>query len=264
MRTHQLNARRRRARKFQLAVRDGAHCAYCLAPFAHLKHATLDHVVPFHLLRTWSADHLVLACRPCNHAKADRFPLLIALLVIHAVDGVDAPAVHPDFRPLSTPDRSTAPVTGSGPVESGGLTVDRVDVHASTTVFTPGCWALLARLAHARHTADRTAPESGERSTFHQDVHGAHDRAHDTHGDVHGPVHHTANRTAVKSGGQGVRPTVHPGAHGAHADVHNAHERAHTPARRSSQGVREVDRSTRTHLCANPHESIRTPRRESA
>ncbi|MEW1635054.1 HNH endonuclease [Streptomyces sp. NPDC093801] len=260
-RKHVLNAGRRRTRKEQLARRHGQHCAYCRRPFADLREATLDHVAPYSLWRTWSVTALVLACQPCNTAKGNRLSLLIALLLIHTVDGVDAPAVHPDFHPPSTPDRSTTPVTGPAPVESGGLTVDRIDVHASTTVFTPGWWALLARLAHAHHTADRTAPESGERSTFHQDVHGAHDRAHDAHGDVHGPVRETVDRTAVKSGGRGGRPTVHPGAH---ADVHHAHERAHAPARRSSQGARETDRSTRTHLCANPHESIRTPRRESA
>ncbi|WP_053679340.1 HNH endonuclease [Streptomyces sp. XY66] len=257
MRTHQLNARRRRARKFQLAVRDGAHCTYCLAPFTHLRHATLDHVVPYHLLRTWSAGHLVLACRPCNHAKADRFPLLIALLLIHVVDGVDASTVHPDIHPPSTLDRSTTPTTGSAPVESGGRTVDRVDAHASTTVFTQGCWALLARLAHARQSADRTALESGGRSTVHQDVHSAHDRVHD----AHAPVHETADRTAVESGG---RSAVHPGAHGAHAHLPDAHERAQESVRRRSRGVREVERSARTRLCFNPHESIRTPRRESA
>ncbi|MEV6682393.1 HNH endonuclease [Streptomyces erythrochromogenes] len=223
MRTHQLNARRRRARKFQLAVRDGAHCAYCLAPFAHLKHATLDHVVPLRLLRTWSADHLVLACRSCNHAKADRFPLLIALLLVHTVDGVD--------------------------------------VHGSTTVFTPDSWALLARLAHARQTAVRTALESGERSIVDQGVHVAHDRTHGAHEDVSGPVRHVVDRTAVKSGGL---PPAHPTPCGAHGRAHNAHEGAHEPARRSSRAVREADRSTYTHLCASPHESIRTPRRESA
>ncbi|MFF1559802.1 HNH endonuclease [Streptomyces sp. NPDC058279] len=175
MRTHQLNARRRRARKFQLAVRDGAHCTYCLAPFAHLRHATLDHVVPFHLLRTWSAGHLVLACRPCNHAKANRFPLLIALLLIHAVDGVDASTVHPDVHPTSTLDRSTVPAGVSPLIESGGHGVDRVDVHRFVGVFTPDALRLLARLAHARQSGDRTAVESGGRSGVHQGVHRVHE-----------------------------------------------------------------------------------------
>ncbi|MGW2588285.1 HNH endonuclease, partial [Streptomyces virginiae] len=107
MRIHQLSARRRRARKYQLAIRDGAHCTYCRAPFTDLRNATLDHVVPIRLFRTWSAAHLVLACPPCNHAKADRLPLLISLLLIGSVDGVDTAAVHLGVHPTSTLDRST-------------------------------------------------------------------------------------------------------------------------------------------------------------
>lgn len=182
MRTHQLNARRRRARKFQLAARDGAHCAYCRALFTNLKHATLDHVVPIRLLRTWSAAHLVLACRTCNHAKADRFPLLMALLLIGTMDGVEDPTVHP----ASTLDRSTAPAGTSPLIESGGRVVDRVDVHASTEAFATVDVRLLARLAHARQSADVTTHESGGRSGVHQGVHRVHDRTHDVHSRVHG------------------------------------------------------------------------------
>lgn len=175
MRTHQLNARRRRARKFQLAARDGAHCAYCRAPFTDLRHATLDHVVPIRLLRTWAAAHLVLACRPCNHAKADRLPLLMALLVIGAVDRVEAPALHPGTHPPSTRDRSTTPPGASPLIESGGSQVDRIDVHRSAGVFTLDVVRLLARLARARQSADRTAFESGGRSGVHQGVHRVHE-----------------------------------------------------------------------------------------
>ncbi|WP_372408838.1 HNH endonuclease [Streptomyces luteireticuli] len=76
-----LNAARRRARKRGLARRDGQHCAYCLTPFADLRQATLDHIVPISLFPTWSSENLVLACRPCNTAKADHLPLFIALLL---------------------------------------------------------------------------------------------------------------------------------------------------------------------------------------
>ncbi|GAA0668628.1 hypothetical protein GCM10009535_55660 [Streptomyces thermocarboxydovorans] len=76
-----LNSKRRRNRKAQLAARDGQRCAYCRLPFTDLRDATLDHVVPIRLFFTWSADHLVLACRPCNNTKADRLPLSIALLI---------------------------------------------------------------------------------------------------------------------------------------------------------------------------------------
>ncbi|MFE2635179.1 HNH endonuclease [Streptomyces scopuliridis] len=83
-----LNAKRRRARKWQLAQRDGQHCAYCFSPFRKVREATMDHVAPYSLLRTWSAGHLVLACRPCNTRKADRLPLSIALLLCQYTDRI--------------------------------------------------------------------------------------------------------------------------------------------------------------------------------
>ncbi|MGT2528128.1 HNH endonuclease [Streptomyces nojiriensis] len=170
-----LNSARRRQRKEQLARRDGHWCAYCARPFVSLREATLDHVVPVSVLQTWSAGALVLACRPCNQAKADRLSLLIALLVIGAVDGVDAPAVHPGVHPTSTLDRSTVPDGESPLIESGGSRVDRVGVHRSTVVFTPDVLPVLARLAQARQSADRTAVEPGGRSGVHQHVHRVHD-----------------------------------------------------------------------------------------
>ncbi|MFE2553608.1 HNH endonuclease [Streptomyces sp. NPDC059355] len=171
-----LNAARRRARKSFLARRDGACCTYCRQSFTDLRDATLDHVVPIRLFRTWSADHLVLACRPCNDAKADRLPLLIALLLIGSVEGVDAPIVHPGVHPSSPLDQSTPPDGESPLIESGGSRVDRVDVHRSTAMFTPDVLRLLARLAHARQSADRTAFESGGRSGVHQGVHRVHEQ----------------------------------------------------------------------------------------
>ncbi|WP_262386968.1 HNH endonuclease [Streptomyces sp. TRM49041] len=79
---HPLNSARRRARKVQLARRHGQRCTYCRRPFTELREATLDHIVPQSLFRTWSVVHLVLACRACNQAKADRLPLSIALLLL--------------------------------------------------------------------------------------------------------------------------------------------------------------------------------------
>jgi hypothetical protein len=76
-----LNASRVRARKRALAARDGAWCTYCGRLFADLRQATIDHVVPLSLFRTWRIEHTVLACQPCNHNKADRLPLLLALLL---------------------------------------------------------------------------------------------------------------------------------------------------------------------------------------
>ncbi|WP_407838492.1 HNH endonuclease [Streptomyces sp. DSM 116496] len=169
-----LNSARRRARKAQLAARDGWRCAYCSHRFRSLDEATMDHVVPVSLYRTWSASALVLACLPCNRGKADRFPLLIALLLIGAVDGVDTPPVHPRVHPTSPLDQSTIPAAGSRPVESGGSPVDRVDVHRSPEMFTPDVLRLLARLAQAQESADRSAVESGGRSGVHQGVHPVH------------------------------------------------------------------------------------------
>ncbi|WTD05382.1 HNH endonuclease [Streptomyces albidoflavus] len=79
-----LTKEQRRRRRVWLARRFGLRCAYCYRPFTFLEQATLDHVVPFSLYRTWAFQNLVLACRPCNEAKGDRLPLSMALLLVHA------------------------------------------------------------------------------------------------------------------------------------------------------------------------------------
>ncbi|MFF3534752.1 HNH endonuclease [Streptomyces sp. NPDC002466] len=190
MGTQHLSAPRRRTRKQQLARRHGWRCTYCRRPFTAPREATLDHIVPVSLYRTWAAVNLTLACRPCNHAKADRLPLSMALLLLwsqagdqrdeprhtrrHAPRHTDRPTVHPVDRvdegdvhgvhPVFTGagDVFTAP-TGQAPgsvdrggsrlVESGG---SRVDDRSVSTPSTPVDWRLLARLAHAHHTATRT------------------------------------------------------------------------------------------------------------
>ncbi|MEV8455858.1 HNH endonuclease [Streptomyces sp. NPDC052095] len=183
MGTQRLSAPRRRTRKEQLARRRGWRCTYCRLPFASPREATLDHIVPVSLYRTWSVVNLALACRPCNHAKADRLPLSMALLLVwsqagdqrdaprhtprhtgrstvHPVDGVDVHGVHPVFTGAGgvfTAPLGQAPGSvdrcGSRLVESGGSRVDDAPV---STLFTPVDWRLLARLAHAHHTATRT------------------------------------------------------------------------------------------------------------
>lgn len=66
--------RRRRYRR-QVAARDGARCFYCRHRFADpVTEATLDHLVPTAHGGTWARANLVLACYPCNQAKADRLP----------------------------------------------------------------------------------------------------------------------------------------------------------------------------------------------
>ncbi|WP_433919030.1 HNH endonuclease [Streptomyces canus] len=96
---HPLNSARRRVRKEQLARRHGQHCAYCLRPFAELSEATLDHIAPQSLWRSWSVTSLMLACADCNRAKADRFPLSLALLLLRWADPTQ-PSVDPTAVPL--------------------------------------------------------------------------------------------------------------------------------------------------------------------
>ncbi|MFD0316351.1 HNH endonuclease [Streptomyces flavalbus] len=98
-RGHPLNSARRRVRKEQLARRHGQRCAYCRCPFADLREATLDHVAPCSLWRSWSVTSLMLACVDCNGAKADRFPLSIALFLLAWVDP-GRPVVDPTVWPL--------------------------------------------------------------------------------------------------------------------------------------------------------------------
>ncbi|QES03655.1 HNH endonuclease [Streptomyces venezuelae ATCC 10712] len=145
--TPRLNAARRRSRKAQLAARDGRRCAYCRHRFRDLREATMDHVVPISLYRTWSANALVLACQPCNHIKADRLFLSLALLLVWSTDpaftGVQ-PTGDPTDPTSSMPDQSA----GSEPVELGP---DRVD------------WLMLARIVHARSSAARSTPDQAKR-----------------------------------------------------------------------------------------------------
>lgn len=120
-----LNSTRKQARKRTLAERDGSWCAYCGRLFADLRHATIDHVAPFSLYRTWRMEHTVLACGPCNQDKADRLPLLLALLILDR-HGHLAPDPSPDADADESPDSDTY-----------------------RPVFTPDVWALLARIAGA-------------------------------------------------------------------------------------------------------------------
>ncbi|MFF0556546.1 HNH endonuclease [Streptomyces sp. NPDC004266] len=138
-----LNAARRRSRKAQLAARDGWRCAYCCHLFRDLREATMDHVVPISLYRTWSANALVLACQPCNHIKADRLFLSLALLLVWSTD--------PAFTGVQPTDR-TSPVTDpSADSESSRFGPDQVD------------WLMLARIVHARSTAARSTPDQAKR-----------------------------------------------------------------------------------------------------
>ncbi|WP_326679921.1 HNH endonuclease [Streptomyces sp. NBC_01237] len=195
MSARHLTASRRRLRKEQLARVHGARCTYCRRRFAALREATLDHIVPVSLYRTWSVGNLALACANCNHAKADRLPLSMALLLVwwtapdrsavHPVQEVDVHGFHPVFTTprdafIESADGTAGSLAGIGnpPVGAGGNGVD------SQPVSTPSPsidWRLLARLAHARQsaTAPRGRPECpGGRRDHHL---GFHLRVHPRH-----------------------------------------------------------------------------------
>ncbi|MGY4920002.1 HNH endonuclease [Streptomyces sp. 900116325] len=180
MSTHHLTASRRRLRKEQLARRHGARCTYCLLPFASLREATIDHIVPHSVFPTWSVVHLTLACRACNHAKADRLPLSMALLLawptapgrptVHPVEEVDDPHFHPMFTAPAgvftpTADRAPGAHGGSGkpPVGSGGSQVDGGSIHPPSTPFHLAFWLLLARVAHTHQSIAVPREQGGER-----------------------------------------------------------------------------------------------------
>ncbi|MDX2704067.1 HNH endonuclease [Streptomyces sp. PA03-6a] len=93
----------RRSVRRSLAARDGAQCRYCQRPFPDLAEATLDHVIPYSIWRTWRQRNLVLACEPCNKAKGDSLPLIVALLVLRNV------RLHPEWRQACTPTRMGVP-----------------------------------------------------------------------------------------------------------------------------------------------------------
>lgn len=135
----QLSAKRRRYRKARLAERDGRRCFYCRRPFDSLRgEATLDHVVPFSLLRTWSESALVLACLSCNDRKADRLPLSLALLLVFTNSGERVHAESPD----SVHEQSAA---GVHERSAGRVGSESADAYAVD-------WRLLARLAHAHQS----------------------------------------------------------------------------------------------------------------
>jgi 5-methylcytosine-specific restriction endonuclease McrA len=84
-RRRRLTAEERERVLRNLAERDGARCFYCAHPFTHLGSATLDHYIPHCLWRTWKQRNLVLACGPCNEAKADRLPWPVVVLLLRNV-----------------------------------------------------------------------------------------------------------------------------------------------------------------------------------
>lgn len=134
-RTKLTGVRLKNYRKTKLTRRDGKRCYYCHRPFTcRLVGATIDHVVPRCLFRTNALAHVVLACRPCNEAKADRLPLSIALILSAYAD-----------RSRPTVNTVNARAHGRLTVFTGPLTV--------------AGWLMLARLAAANESAAQSTPD---------------------------------------------------------------------------------------------------------
>ncbi|MGW5684585.1 HNH endonuclease [Nonomuraea sp. NPDC003754] len=74
-----------RALKHVLAARHGSRCFYCGTPYSDPTVATFDHYLPYWLWRRYSRSNLVLACEPCNQAKADMLPWPLVWLLLAAV-----------------------------------------------------------------------------------------------------------------------------------------------------------------------------------
>ncbi|MFB6567356.1 HNH endonuclease [Streptomyces noursei] len=77
--------RERRAQKIAQRKVQGWRCFYCRRPFTEARPFTFDHYIPYRIWRTTQLKNLVLACGPCNEAKADRLPWTVALLLLKRV-----------------------------------------------------------------------------------------------------------------------------------------------------------------------------------
>jgi 5-methylcytosine-specific restriction endonuclease McrA len=85
-------ARRELVERIASRKRQGWRCLYCRAPFTDELRPTLDHFIPYSLWRTGNQHNLVLACEPCNSAKADALPWTVAYLLLERV------RKHADWR----------------------------------------------------------------------------------------------------------------------------------------------------------------------
>lgn len=72
---------KRQKRRDSIIDRDGILCHYCAAIGT-----TLDHVVPACYGGTYALDNLVMACRPCNHARDNMNYVVFCALLRRPVD----------------------------------------------------------------------------------------------------------------------------------------------------------------------------------
>ena len=69
-----LSTGQKRGRRRALVERDGDRCHYCGSGFTEVNSPTIDHLVPRSRGGNNRLANLVLACRPCNHAKGGTLP----------------------------------------------------------------------------------------------------------------------------------------------------------------------------------------------
>ncbi|WP_255951004.1 HNH endonuclease [Streptomyces odontomachi] len=212
-----------------LAGRDGARCYYCRTPFdAALSDATLDHYVPYCVWPENRPRNLVLACEPCNQAKADRLPYWVTVLLDAAVNTPGRPftvpgalftthgtpawddlfqqtvntAVNTAMNTLFTVGRSvfTVPlqsVGSTGPIESADRStradgaVNGADWGSVGPVVSRVQWRVLARLARAC--------ESALNATVNTDRHAVNSRER-LGSDLRDCPRHSSRHTALQSG----------------------------------------------------------------
>lgn len=96
----------RRRRRAALVKRDGARCAYCGVPFLDPSLATLDHIIPYVITRTYDLWDLALACDSCNDEKGSRIPAVLVPLLKYLL----AFAFYRNAAPV---ERSLVPVGGA-------------------------------------------------------------------------------------------------------------------------------------------------------
>lgn len=84
-----------RETRLYLAERDGRRCFYCRTEFDKLKGVTIDHYIPKSMWACNLPANLVLACKDCNHAKADQLTWSMAAVLLSWAAGTEAEPISP-------------------------------------------------------------------------------------------------------------------------------------------------------------------------
>ncbi|MEU2800258.1 HNH endonuclease [Streptomyces sp. NPDC007117] len=96
-RTNAKTPARRRVLLQAVASRPGCGwwCFYCRTLFTPDIPPTFDHYIPYSMWRTGWHRNLVLACAPCNTAKADALPWAVAYLLLNQAKAALTAYVYP-------------------------------------------------------------------------------------------------------------------------------------------------------------------------